>query len=804
MGGRDCFARCPRYKEPWVPTHAASSLSNFSIYEASANAAWLNPFGGEMQEGHRYVDDPAWQQVVKLAERFVEQVPSGQILWPFPVHAYFGDGSVPTDTFPQTMYVISGQQLLFGYWLRMYQAVTDGDASQIGKLWRTGLSLTVTAHAGSSLKDIILASLAAADDYSQADDLADQFPLWARKVAHLLDGHPKKSQGDQLAFLSSLKLRFKGTLVGKSHLVAVNAMKRFNEEAHSLLSRISKQFGKEVLCDGYGKLVRISQLASQLPTSVVESSIVFLLEAAFVALARKECDAGFFVLKALDNRAESAGWITVQLQKSLLVAHLLQVARSSPDGAKLEQTMAAVTSPLSYHEAYPLDEPDQAAPAGVGELTEKQKRWFDLGRSIIEGEYDEDLARLCFKSNIVEVMHSKDQEAELLSELHAALTGLSDTRIVAAGSACAAPGMSVRQLARLSSNPEDVESKARERAEIWRQAQNLRKKLISFTVASKESDFSGLWDRSCAETVRAFNGAMSQPKGHRLFVASCDLHEDGQLSPWSTVSSAQDTQRLKSTLRFLVSTATKNSDFVLAFDGRSAQNRRLLEDELQTLQNPSTSTELWIAFVTTHLSRPGRRVFGAAAHRESGYLKGNVARVRLNIKKREDPFVPDNSGEVTSYEGGFVGVELPAITSLPRIAESQKPTALNIKELRGGAKPRGWERSQELWAAVLSYTDAGCIVDATAGSGSLAVEAFKSNLPYMGICKSQAHLTWITNRVDIACIRLLADSSHPLYQQALGELISEEFEDELRQGEDPEALTEAEVQALSGEDTVTP
>ena len=82
------------------------------------------------------------------------------------------------------------------------------------------------------------------------------------------------------------------------------------------------------------------------------------------------------------------------------------------------------------------------------------------------------------------------------------------------------------------------------------------------------------------------------------------------------------------------SNAIKPFDFVLVWDGRSLANRKFLDEELKVLQNASTTTELWISYKGA--SRVGRRVFGGSVTKEIGYLKSNVARVRLSTKPRED------------------------------------------------------------------------------------------------------------------------------------------------------------------------
>ena len=176
------------------------------------------------------------------------------------------------------------------------------------------------------------------------------------------------------------------------------------------------------------------------------------------------------------------------------------------------------------------------------------------------------------------------------------------------------------------------ERRQKERDEIWRQAQALRKKVVNLAVGRTEADLNALWNKPVAEEVKAFAGELNE--SHRLWVLSTELLEEKQLTPWSAIGSLTDKGDAKNLLKFIQSNATKPFDFVLVWDGRSLANRKFLDEELKVLQNFSTTTELWISYKGA--SRVGRRVFGGSVTKEIGYLKSNVARVRLSTKPRED------------------------------------------------------------------------------------------------------------------------------------------------------------------------
>ena len=132
---------------------------------------------------------------------------------------------------------------------------------------------------------------------------------------------------------------------------------------------------------------------------------------------------------------------------------------------------------------------------------------------------------------------------------------------------------------------------------------------------------------------------------HRLFVFSCDLHEESQVSPWTmpgAITTGKDEAR--TLLKWLKTVSCKQSDFMVAFDGRSSGNRRWLEDELLVASSPSTISELSLMYRQDNSTRPGRKVFGAFPSRETGYLSGQVARVRLTTADRQDPAVAHHGG----------------------------------------------------------------------------------------------------------------------------------------------------------------
>lgn len=90
-------------------------------------------------------------------------------------------------------------------------------------------------------------------------------------------------------------------------------------------------------------------------------------------------------------------------------------------------------------------------------------------------------------------------------------------------------------------------------------------------------------------------------------------------------------------------------------------------------------------------------------------------------------------------------------------------------------------------------------MDLTAGGGTLAKVAMRRGTPYVGVTKNKSHATWLGNVIDLFAIRCLSQTSHPLYQQSLHDLLTEHFHEELKPPADQADLTPEEVLALQGE-----
>ena len=120
-----------------------------------------------------------------------------------------------------------------------------------------------------------------------------------------------------------------------------------------------------------------------------------------------------------------------------------------------------------------------------------------------------------------------------------------------------------------STRREEVEA---ERVDTWQKTQELRKKLahVMSTRASTPTEWQKWLDS--AQVAHRFVGKAGE--AHRVFVLSTDTFGREGDQPWFNVADAGE-KELKAVLDFM-GTQTSPGDVLLFFDGRSANNRKII------------------------------------------------------------------------------------------------------------------------------------------------------------------------------------------------------------------------------------
>ncbi|OLP91984.1 hypothetical protein AK812_SmicGene26257 [Symbiodinium microadriaticum] len=647
-----------RYKENWRPSNCLIALEKNKVYEAAGNITWVNALSDGRLGVNIPREEPALAQVIRLASRFEESPDKSEspLLW-------YTEG-VPATDYPQTVFCLAGTALVWAWWYSVYKALsettsdTSSDLKQVRRLWQTGLSATLTLHLAGPEADILLQSLSVSEDYGTAEDLKDDFPIWSRKVALLLDEQKKKATiAEQERYLwlcfgmrQANNVRFRGTKVTRAVINAVVAMRRFNARAHDLLRAIRVEYGPTIFSDGFSKLVRFSQTVGTLVLDRIvpgedfqEEALVFSFGLALVLLRREDVQPSFFSSRNLESRDKKQGWMTMTFLKFLLVSNLLKF----PEQLKMEtltSVLKQLETPLAFHKAFPAAPagseeavkavPEESVVSEVNKLTEDQKRFFGLIRDLYEGEYDEDLRCVLAGKNFkllydMSSPASENKDLGLYKEYNECLRLLnSNSRETtsATGLSSSGPGLDARSLAMCLGDEDGKEAKIRERKEIYNKAVCLRKKLVQFSIADFSAG-SNMFDRSACDAVRAHVPKLNE-EYHAL-------------------------AKVRRISAYMEKIALAQGDFVLMWDGRNVNNRRAIEDALGVLTAPTRVTEFSVHFVSDHAKRPspGRRVFGAAHYRENGWMKGTVSRVRICTDEREDPYTWSEKGDKAKIFG---------------------------------------------------------------------------------------------------------------------------------------------------------
>ena len=177
----------------------------------------------------------------------------------------------------------------------------------------------------------------------------------------------------------------------------------------------------------------------------------------------------------------------------------------------------------------------------------------------------------------------------------------------------------------------------------------------------------------------------------------------------------------------------------------------LKEDELLT--QPHTS-ELTVVFTGGCPPRTGRsrRVPLSARKVETAATRCPVQRNRIKATRKE---AFNATGEESTYQGTYTGVEYRSINEMPLIAKDDKLNILDPKrvlspptlpdewdEKNGQDVPLYWQESKPiaLWIALLDDWKVQAIMDLSPGSGALCEAALTRGILYHGLCQTLSSL----------------------------------------------------------------
>lgn len=395
-----------------------------------------------------------------------------------------------------------------------------------------------------------LLSISASEEFAASNVLQDTFILWARKVLFALKdaGLLNAKQDDKIDYFKEKGITFHGKPVHKNLCQALMSIGKLDAETFQTLRRIDIDFGRNIFSSDYSKMARILQLTSKLEHKdskfydelsllIINVHFVFLFvvvvnllssitlltsrflqgsgessshlnqfifELAWMLLARQDVEPGFFSLSALDQ----GGWVLHAATKFTLHCHLTCTGRAA-NSTNLNAVLDAMETPFLMHGLAPTshntsnetgaDAADNkyAELVASHNLTRGESRWTDFILSVMIGEHDDsinELLKTVGRAGIVAELSkqgSQHKDNEFIKEYSGALTDLCAKAEPLATDKMSAPTMNLRTIARMASDPSDLDQKRdqieSERNSAWSQLQDVRRWLLQ--LALKKSFF---------------------------------------------------------------------------------------------------------------------------------------------------------------------------------------------------------------------------------------------------------------------------------------------------------------------------
>lgn len=205
---------------------------------------------------------------------------------------------------------------------------------------------------------------------------------------------------------------------------------------------------------------------------------------------------------------------------------------------------------------------------------------LDLLLQVMSGKFLEDCRSLATaNATFAQALAAADREGQdscgLVKQFQVVLTQFegNSKSVVALTGSVPAPSL----LSSLNSTEDADEA---DRARQWKSVQAERKKFVSFSVP-------GAWTKDA--TGKVFNHKGSLNTAHRLICAAADLVGEDDKEPWST--HCAPTQTMWEAVSSFCSGVSGSEDFIMIFDGRMREVRRMNDPSLNVCVYRSTRHE---------------------------------------------------------------------------------------------------------------------------------------------------------------------------------------------------------------------
>ncbi|CAE7456312.1 Cdkl4 [Symbiodinium sp. CCMP2592] len=628
---------------------------------------------------------------------------------------------------------------------------------------------------------------------SSAGEIAKRRNLASEKVKAL--GHPGLSDTfwtfaktvqllkvEKVQDVEEQNLRYNNTLYNKAlhqaATAAVAVLRGPSGPVEKAARRLELEFGRGILSSQYSKLSKLLSLTNKL-ASATRNAVdltAWMIDSLTLALRMNMVTPAKCTEKFLDRdrkTGDSGFWLSRMLVVQVFdYAAKLANKWPEPDKVKLTGILAELRCPSTCWEKYLChadadqgaageDDMDGEGPEDVERPVPQSKigavkegfnkaigMLLDLLLERMSGKYYKDCCMLASSEDglakaltAAQLGSSDDTEHEepcaLITQMKIIVDKFDNsTKSVGATSAAPAPSL-LQSLAKASEADTPEECVERERQ--WKAVQTERRKFVSFSVPNKIS-------KDCL--VNAFRGCgkVFTHKGtlnssHRLIVASADLLAEAGTDPW--LKGTPPSEEWKEICAF-AKDISGPEDFVVLFDGRMREIRRVSEDLLLNQQHTEECTIVYSGGCPPRTGRT-RRVPLAAKKVETGAVKFPVARTKIQTTKKGSFTV---CGEASTYQGTYSGVEYRAVSEMPLVSADTKKKIIapattgdlptppeDWQDRHGSDVPLFWNESKPIayWNAIIEEFCAEAVFDLTAGTGALMEASLTAGIAYHGL-----------------------------------------------------------------------
>ena len=448
-------------------------------------------------------------------------------------------------------------------------ALQQDDNAAVRSLWQCGLTLTLRVRHMSEIQKVLAVSIMHSESIRMQDRvLTDSFVAFAAKVSSIVrhSGLSGASLHAQIADDSLKHITYNGTKLNKSMMSVAQILDNsLNNEHKDVLDRISRCHGREAFHTAYNKLgaiVRACQKHATASHIELGECLSFVLEAILMTLDRKlVMSAKVFTIEAMDRQKDgSAGWLSITLTKMTVLRHMLSLTYDLNSVDKpaadqlIEKVFSKFRSPASLHKSFMVVESagdvvdtgvsivddefvendDPLSEARVG-LSKCGVKLLEFLHNMFEGGMDADFRALASQENPVAILLdpqvAEGGSAGRLAREVIRLMSSPGQVVLSTGDA---PPVSLRSLARLKSDPDsdgaEVDRVREQRADVWGQAQQQRRKYVQVSVwqGKKKEGLASIFAKS---RVSDFKGTAKE--SHRAFFFSADLAPEHPTEPWN-------------------------------------------------------------------------------------------------------------------------------------------------------------------------------------------------------------------------------------------------------------------------------